>query len=484
MREVDLLVFLVVLIHREVDDPGELEPFLVDQVQLLAELGAREPCELPEFVGIAGDEERRIAILQAKRGTNRGRPLRADVVGQRPRTLAAPAPHDVSEARLAFALRPRIHPCAERAAAAARAGNGPDLIFRVFQHPREHLEAGTPEVLGDVLHQNRIAQIGLVGAVLPQGFGERDSRPVPGHRLALRELLEHAGNDRLDGRENIVLLDKTHLEIELVELTGQPIGTRVLVAETRRDLEVTIEAGHHQELLVLLRRLRQRVELAGMIARRHQEVARPFRGGRGQDRRLVFQEPLLNHTAAHRGDDLAAQDHVLVQLLAPQIDKAVFEADVLGEFLVAGDLHGQDFRGRLHGQIDDAQFDFPGGQARVDRAGFAHHHLAGDGDHTFGPDRVGGGERRGAGGEHALGNAVMVPQVDEQQAAVVALGVNPAGKTRLIAGVGGAQGATGMGAIGVHLLSLSRRFVNGGTQALGGRRCQGQERCASTSPCD
>ena len=58
VREVDLLVFLVVLVHREVDDPGELEPILVDQVQFLAEPGACQPRELPEFFGIAGNEER------------------------------------------------------------------------------------------------------------------------------------------------------------------------------------------------------------------------------------------------------------------------------------------------------------------------------------------------------------------------------------------------------------------------------------------
>ena len=33
---------LVILVHREVDDPGEFEPVLVDQVQFLADLGARQ----------------------------------------------------------------------------------------------------------------------------------------------------------------------------------------------------------------------------------------------------------------------------------------------------------------------------------------------------------------------------------------------------------------------------------------------------------
>src|SRR5206468_11136951 len=115
VREVDLLVFLVVLVHREVDDPGELEPILVDQVQFLTELGAGQARELPEFFRVAGDEESRIAPLQAELRADRSRPLRADVVGERTRALAALAPHDVAEAGLAFALRAGVYAVAERA---------------------------------------------------------------------------------------------------------------------------------------------------------------------------------------------------------------------------------------------------------------------------------------------------------------------------------------------------------------------------------
>ncbi len=57
-----------------------------------------------------------------------------------------------------------------------------------------------------------------------------------------------------------------------------------------------------------------------------------------------------------------AQDHVAVQLLPPQVDEAVFEADVLGEFLVARDLHRQHLGRRLHHQLGGAQFDVAGRQ--------------------------------------------------------------------------------------------------------------------------
>ena len=115
-----------------------------------------------------------------------------------------------------------------------------------------------------------------------------NARPVLGHRLAVGELLEHAGDHRLHGVPDVFLRDEAHLEVELVELARQAVGARVFVAEARRDLEVAVEARHHQQLLVLLRRLRQREELAGMDAARHEEVARAFRRRRRQDRRRVL----------------------------------------------------------------------------------------------------------------------------------------------------------------------------------------------------
>jgi hypothetical protein len=54
----------------------------------------------------------------------------------------------------------------------------------------------------------------------------------------------------------------------------------------------------------------------------------------------------------------------------------------------------------------------------------------------------------------------MVAQINEQQAAVVALAVNPAGQAGLRTGVGSAQGATGMRTINVHVKADGvRKFV-------------------------
>ena len=83
--------------------------------------------------------------------------------------------------------------------------------------------------------------------------------------------VKQARHQGLKRSEHIVLRDEAHLDIELVELAGRAVGAGVFVAVAGRNLEVAIEAGHHDDLLEHLRRLRQRVELTRMAARREPE---------------------------------------------------------------------------------------------------------------------------------------------------------------------------------------------------------------------
>ena len=96
--------------------------------------------------------------------------------------------------------------------------------------------------------------------------------------------------------------------------------------------------GDHQDLLEDLRRLRQRVELAGMHAARHQVVARPFRRRLGQDRRLDLPEAVRVEVAADRDRRAVAQVDVVLQPRPPQIEIAVAQPHVLRHRRVFGDL--------------------------------------------------------------------------------------------------------------------------------------------------
>jgi hypothetical protein len=95
------------------------------------------------------------------------------------------------------------------------------------------------------------------------------------------------------------LVEERGLDIELGEF-GLAVGAQVLVAETARDLVVAVQARHHQQLLEQLRRLRQRVELAREVARRHQVVAGAFGRGLGQDGRLDIHEAMRVEVGAQR----------------------------------------------------------------------------------------------------------------------------------------------------------------------------------------
>ena len=82
------------------------------------------------------------------------------------------------------------------------------------------------------------------------------------------------------------------LDIELREFR-LTLGAQVFVAEAAHDLIVAIEAAHHEQLLEQLRRLRQREELTGMRAARHEIVARAFRRRLRQHRRFDVDEAVL-----------------------------------------------------------------------------------------------------------------------------------------------------------------------------------------------
>ena len=81
--------------------------------------------------------------------------------------------------------------------------------------------------------------------------------------------------------------------------------------------------------------------------------------------------------------------------------------------------------------------------------------------------------------DHALGDAVMVAQIDEDQPAMVAAAIDPARQPHGLADIGFAQLAAGMGAIGVHGKPLRKaRFL----AVYGGRVKGGARSGASNMP--
>ena len=157
-------------------------------------------------------------------------------------------------------------------------------------------ELGATELLADVLNLKPKAKVGAVAAVTEHRLVVSDPRPRSrGNRKIGR--LEYCCDRSLADLDHLVFVNKRHLDVELRELR-LTVGAQVLVAEAAGNLEVTLVAGHHQQLLEELGRLRQRVPVARVHPAGNEEVARALRRRLRQDRRFNFEEVALDELLA------------------------------------------------------------------------------------------------------------------------------------------------------------------------------------------
>ena len=233
------------------------------------------------------------------------------------------------------------------------------------------------------------------------------------------ELRQHPLEQCVD----ILTRHKRRLDVHLGEL-HLAVRPQVLVAETARDLEVLLHPGHHQDLLKLLGRLRQRVKLTGMDARRHEIFARALRRAFEQRRSLDLDELLGIEIIADRLGRLVAHLEVLPHFRPAQIKIPIGQAQIFVH-LVAADVIERERRrvgDIVNRQLGGLDLNPTGGQRRVDGAFRAGDYLAGNTDHGLRLEmrRLLADGRVGLRVEHHLRDAFAVAQVDKEDAAVVA----------------------------------------------------------------
>ena len=110
-------------------------------------------------------------------------------------------------------------------------------------------------------------------------------------------------NEAFHQFQNLIHIHEGHFHIQLGEF-GLTVSTQVLVAEAASDLEITLHASNHQELLEDLRGLRQCIEFAGVYTAGNQIVACTLRSGFAQHRGFDFQETMLVQIVAHQLSNL------------------------------------------------------------------------------------------------------------------------------------------------------------------------------------
>ncbi len=163
-----------------------------------------------------------------------------------------------------------------------------------------------------------------------------------------------------------------------------------------------------------------------MQPRRHQKIPRAFGAAGSNNRRLKLAKALVPHPLTHRGNNVAAQFHAGLHFLAAQIQIAIFQPGFFRIFLLAKHLQRQFGRRPQHFDVAHKNLDLAGGDFRIDQISSAGLHLAVNPDAPFAAQFFNLGKGRRVRITQKLGNTVMIAQVDEQNATVIAHPVHPA----------------------------------------------------------
>ena len=226
--------------------------------------------------------------------------------------------------------------------------------------------------------------------------------------------------------QHVLLLDERHFAVDLCEF-GLTVGAQVLVAEAAHDLEIFVVSGHHEQLLEGLRRLGQGIELVGTHAAGNHEVAGAFGRRVDQIGGFDFEEALRVEEAADLLRHLVPQDHVALQGRTPQVEIAVFHAQVVAAVRRLLDGEGRNFGLMEHDDLLGCHLDVARGHLGVLRRTLDD--LAGHLNDPFAAQLA--GRFAGFGGrvllDHDLRDSVTVPEVDEGHGAEVADFLHPPG---------------------------------------------------------
>jgi hypothetical protein len=188
--------------------------------------------------------------------------------------------------------------------------------------------------------------------------GERTCRIELG-QIDAQDFLPHAENEPFDRAEHVVLVDEGHLDVDLRELR-LTIDTKGLVAKALDDLKVLVEPGHHVELLEELRALGQRVEFAGVHARRNEKVARAAGGVLDHDGRLELEKPALVEVATGHLVDPVAHAERFLHRRSPQVQVPVLKTRLLAGIDRVEQLEWRRLALVEDGELDDVNFDLAG----------------------------------------------------------------------------------------------------------------------------
>ena len=124
--------------------------------------------------------------------------------------------------------------------------------------------------------------------------------------------------------EDILLGHEAHLEVQLIELSGRSVCSGILITEAGSDLEIFIKTGSHEQLLILLRCLGQRIEFSFKFSTGNNIVSGTLGRRSTQDRGLDLQKSHVRHLLAQITDHLGTKYNVVLYFCISKIKITIF----------------------------------------------------------------------------------------------------------------------------------------------------------------
>src|SRR3989344_8768187 len=113
-----------------------------------------------------------------------------------------------------------------------------------------------------------------------------------------------------------------------------PIRSRIFITKAGSDLEVSIEAGNHKELLKLLRRLGQCIELPGVESARDKVIAGALGRRVCKDRSLNLRKVSRMHIVSNVGDQAVSAHHDFLHAWTAKIEEPPLETHLFVYLLI------------------------------------------------------------------------------------------------------------------------------------------------------
>ena len=215
-----------------------------------------------------------------------------------------------------------------------------------------------------------------------------------------------------------------------------PVGAQIFVAKAFRDLKILFHARDHEQLFVLLRRLREGVKFSRRDSAWNQKVTRAFRRALGKNGRFDLNVPLAVEIVARRLRHAMTHPQITCETWPAKIEIPVRHSQIF--ILRFGvDRERQRVRPIQNAQSAWNDFNVAGGEVWIFRARQPRRDVTRNLDHIFATQgmRLLRKRRVFLRTKNNLRQPFAVAQINEDHSAMIARDIHPARESDLLADV-------------------------------------------------